>query len=94
MKAVSIKTAARNRRYAREREVFLAEHPLCEIGWDVRCTGASTEVHHMAGRFPSVFFDQALWLAGCHHCHQQATDHPTAAFERGVSVHRHGGEAA
>lgn len=89
MRPVSLKTAARNRRYARERREYLAEHPFCEIRWDGSCTGRATEVHHMAGRYPSVFFDQALWLAGCHGCHDKATRFPAEAIRRGLSVRRH-----
>lgn len=88
MRSVSLKTAARNRRYARDRRGFLEAHPLCQIGWDVRCTGHATEVHHQAGRLPSVFFDQSLWRAACHHCHHQATVLPAEAIRRGVSVSR------
>lgn len=94
MRAVSLKTAARDRRYRKARDVYLAAHPLCEIGWDVGCTGHATEIHHMAGRYPSVFFDESLWLAGCHHCHGEATVHPEAAYERGISVRRHTIEGA
>lgn len=94
MRTVSLKTAARNRRYSRERREFLAQHPYCQIQWDWSCRGQATEVHHMAGRGRSVFFNQALWRAGCSHCHHMATVNPAEAYRRGVSVHRNGGDAA
>lgn len=94
MRARSSKTAARDRRYTVERREFLAAHPLCEIAWDAECTWTATEVHHMAGRYPSVYFRHDLWRAACHSCHHQATVHPAEAFRRGVSVHRHGADIA
>lgn len=90
----SAKTAARDRRYARERVEFLAAHPLCEIGWDAGCTAAAVEVHHMAGRAASVFFDRSRWAASCSHCHRQATENPAEAYRRGVSLHRNQAGAA
>lgn len=90
MRAKSLKTAARDRRYARDRAEFLAEHPLCEVAWDEHCTHIGDEVHHMAGRYPSIFFRRDLWRSACHSCHQQATDNPAEAYRRGVSLRRHG----
>lgn len=89
-----MKTAARNRRYARERLAFLEAHPLCEITWDGRCMAAATDVHHMAGRYASVFFDRSKWMASCSPCHQAATVNPAEAFARGVSLHRHSQDGA
>lgn len=88
LKSKSTKTAARDRRYAAERLVFLAAHPTCEAELPHICTGRASEVHHQAGRLPSVFFDQTLWLAACHKCHGWITSHPFGAIDRGLSVRR------
>lgn len=93
MKAKSSKTAARDRRYARERVAFLAANPVCVAQLPHVCTGRATEVHHMAGRAASVFFDQALWKALCSACHGWVTDHPEGAVARGLSVRRNGVQA-
>jgi hypothetical protein len=89
LRARSVKTAARDARYSRERVVFLAERPICEAGLD-SCSWVATQVHHMAGRAPSVFFRQELWLPVCGGCHGWITDHPGEAFALGLSVHRIG----
>lgn len=65
--------------------MFLRANPFCAI-----CgTDYATEVHHKAGRLPSVFFDQSLWLALCSPCHRWVTEHPAAAVQQGWSVRRH-----
>ena len=87
MKAVSAKTAARDRRYAIDRVEFLEANPICGALLE-GCRWISTEVHHKAGRLPSVFFRQDLWLAVCWSCHHRITTEPAMAFERGLSVHR------
>lgn len=94
MRAVSAKRAARDRRYRIEREEFLEQHPICEVMVE-GCRWIATEVHHMAGRAPSVFFRKDLWKPACHPCHAYVTEHPAEAFERGWSVrHNHRGAAA
>lgn len=87
MKRTSTKTAARNRRYARERIAFLTEHPLCGSRLE-DCAGLATQVHHMAGRWPSVFFRHDLWLAVCGPCHRWITEHPADSRRLGLSTHR------
>lgn len=86
IKRKSAKTAARDRRYSKERVPFLEARPLCEICGVAR----STEVHHKAGRGVTVFFDQTLWMAMCHDCHEWTTNHPAEAIEQGYSVRRNG----
>lgn len=87
MRTKSLKTAARDRRYAHDRRAFLEAHPLCEIAWDADCTWHASEVHHRKGRGPFMF-DQSTWIAGCHRCHMSAHANPAAAYERGVMLHR------
>lgn len=85
----STKTAARDRRYSTERKQYLLQHPICEAGLDT-CRWSATEVHHRAGRAPSVFFRRELWLAVCSSCHVWITNHPAEAVARGWSVRRIG----
>ncbi len=87
LRARSAKTAARDRRYARDRRVYLVDNPWCVARLD-GCTGRATEVHHAAGRSPSVFFDQSLWRALCHHDHGVLTRKPALAYRLGLSVRR------
>lgn len=89
LRARSDKTAERDRRYAVERAAFLEERPICEAALD-GCTWVATEVHHRAGRAPSVFFRRELWLPVCHADHVWITGHPAEAFALGLSVHRIG----
>lgn len=84
----STKTAERDARYARERDEFLSAHPTCQAHWPHHCTIRATEVHHMGGRAPSVFFRKAWWLAVCGGCHRQITDNPNEAIARGLSIRR------
>jgi hypothetical protein len=88
MRAVSKKTAARNREYARQRDVFLDEHPMCEIRWDDECTGLATLVHHKAGRVGKAMLDESRWVAGCDTCHRNVHGHVAEAYERGVLLRR------
>lgn len=83
----STKTAARDARYATERAAFLAIRRRCEIEWE-RCTLWATDIHHMQGRLPSVFFDQTKWKPACRSCHTLVTDNPGRAFAAGMSLHR------
>lgn len=86
MRAVSLKTARRDRRYKKERAEFLERRLFCEAGLP-GCGRHAVEVHHMAGRAPSVFFRQDLWKALCTPCHVRVTNFPQEARERGLSVH-------
>lgn len=89
LRSRSAKTAARDRRYRIEREEFLEQHPICEAMHE-GCRFIATEVHHKAGRAPSVFFRHELWLAVCWTCHVWITNHPAEAIARGWSVRRIG----
>lgn len=99
MKAVSTKTAARNREYLKLRAVFLGNGliPVQCAGWPLArsahqdwppqlCARWATEVHHTMGRDQAVMLNVATWLPLCSPCHRWATDHPTQA--RGVGLSR------
>lgn len=90
----SAKTAARDRRYARERLAFLGDHPLCEVSWDEGCTAAATDCHHRRGR-GKYALDRSTFIAACRHCHGRIHAEPAEAYLRGFLEHRNqSGEAA
>lgn len=84
----SAKTAERDEFYAERRLLFLGAHPRCEIRWE-QCSTWATDVHHRAGRSPSVFFDESLWRAACRSCHMAVESQRERAYRQGHLVHRH-----
>jgi hypothetical protein len=88
LKPVSTKRAKQNRVYSARRLVFLEAWPQCQF--PLGCTNAATEVHHMRGRVGGLLLDESLWLALCHDCHVNVTEHPTFALAVGTSVSRLG----
>lgn len=84
----SEKRSAEERIYTAKRIIFLAEHPMCQFHISGICTQVATEVHHKEGRTGKNYLDITKWLAGCHSCHQWATDHPKEAIELGFSLKR------
>lgn len=89
MRARSPERARQERQYRRDRAVFLAEHPRCEMQLQ-DCTIWATEVHHRRGRVGALLLDQSRWTGACSSCHRWVTEHPAAAYERGLSEHRNG----
>lgn len=85
---VSLKRSKEERIYAAQRIIFLAEHKMCEFHIVGICTQVATEVHHKEGRTGENYLDKTKWLAGCHECHQWATDHPEEAIQLGFSLKR------
>jgi len=84
----SEKRIKEERLYSAQRIIYLGEHPLCEFHIAGICTHVATEVHHKEGRTGENYLDKTKWLAGCHQCHQWATDHPKEAIELGFSLKR------
>lgn len=84
----SAKRVKEERLYSAQRIIFLGEHPMCEFHIVGICTNVATEVHHKEGRTGENYLDKTKWLAGCHQCHQWATDHPKEAIELGFSLKR------
>lgn len=84
----SPKRIKEERIYSAQRIIFLGEHPMCEFHITGICTHVATEVHHKEGRTGENYLDKTKWLAGCHQCHQWATDHPKEAIELGFSLKR------
>lgn len=89
MRARTPKRARQERQYLRDRAVFLAEHPNCEMRLE-DCTAIATEVHHMRGRDGARLLDQDYWLPGCRSCHHAVTVNPQMAYDLGLSLHRNG----
>lgn len=88
LKARSDKTAARDELYKERREIYLAANRRCVAAWD-GCTREATDVHHAAGRWPSVFFDEGLWRALCRNCHTAVESQRERAYDEGLLVHRY-----
>jgi hypothetical protein len=82
MNQVSAKTRDRNEYYRLLRAVWLPER-TCEKG----CLAQATDVHHSMGRGKSFMLDVATYKALCRRCHQHVTDHPTEAYELGLTLH-------
>lgn len=89
MKQKSAKTAARDRRYARQRRLFLLTHPNCEIMWDENCSMQATQVDHIVNRShlnDEQMLDERNWNSACAHCHHMKTVNPEIAEERGLAA--------
>ena len=65
--------------YRKKREIYLREHPICEV-----CgTSAATEIHHVRGRHSGGFLDEKTFLAVCRYCHNKIHAYPKWAEELG-----------
>lgn len=89
IRKVSKKRAKQERQYKPVRRKFLAEHSICELKLE-GCTGASSEVHHSAGRENGRLLKVDDFKAACHNCHVKATEHSCAAIAAGHSKSRLG----
>lgn len=85
---VSEKRSKEERIYSAKRLIFLGEHPMCEMHVPGICTHKATEVHHKEGRTGENYLDDTKWMAGCHNCHDWATENPKEAIELGFSLKR------
>ena len=82
----SAKRAKQETKYNREAKVFKEENPNCKAGIPGKCTGMTTEVHHIAGRIGLMLLYQPYWLPTCHECHVWIEAHPIEAKELGYSM--------
>jgi hypothetical protein len=73
--------------YSKKRLAFLALHVTCQAKL-VGCTGASTDVHHKAGRVGDNYLNMSKWLALCRNCHSWIETNPEDAKELGYSESR------
>lgn len=70
--------------YRQERDVWLAEHPVCSILLALYgCTYHTQELHHFRGRNGSLLRDKRFWMPVCKACHAYLHAHPTFARESG-----------
>lgn len=85
----SVKLARLRRTYAKLRESFLTDNPVCS-----RCESArATDLHHAAGRLGAALLRVEDFVALCRPCHEWAGQNPTAAIESGISKPRVGRSA-
>lgn len=88
MRPNTSKRAAQMRVYRGLRRVYLEDHPACEF--PIGCDGAATEIHHKRGRVGADLIDVTRWAGLCHDHHAYVTEHPTEAYELGISERRIG----
>ena len=73
-------------KYNREARPFKEDNPHCKAGIPGKCTGMTTDVHHMAGRVGEMLLYQPYWLPVCRACHDWIEAHPIEAKELGYSM--------
>ncbi len=84
----SKKRSSEERQYAKNRRVFLREHPICCANIPGICSIQSTEVHHAKGRIGELLLDQTYWKPLCHSCHNWVDHNPEAATDLGLIINR------
>ena len=84
---VSAKRQVEMDTYGKLREAFLVVKSKCEAKLP-HCTGASTDVHHKAGRVGDNYLKIGTWLAVCRSCHGWIETNPLEAKELGFSESR------
>jgi hypothetical protein len=67
--------------YRKEREIFLLEHPQCQLPG---CNAKSRDVHHTRGRIGVLLMLKRFWKAVCRQHHDWIQLHPTEAREIGM----------
>ena len=70
--------------YSKKRTAYLALHPYCEARLQ-GCLGASSEIHHKAGKIGENYTKISNFLAVCRPCHQNIELNPDVAKELGFS---------
>lgn len=84
----SKKRTSEERQYAKDRRVFLQEHPNCCARIPGICTIKATEVHHSKGRIGDLLLDQRFWKNLCHECHVWVENNPEAAADLNLIINR------
>lgn len=75
---INSKTKDRNFKYARIRDQYMKDHPLCEFPF---CNQPSVECHHKAGRVGENMYKH--FMAVCHTHHEYIHQHPKESYENG-----------
>lgn len=74
--------------YSNLRKEFLEKRPICEahhiVTGEAKVFAASTDVHHMKGRYGGNYLNRDSWLAVCRQCHTFIHEHPKWAREKGL----------
>lgn len=86
LKPMSAKRKANSAEYYRLRDIYLSEHPTCEVD---RCAKQGTDIHHKAGRIGKNYLDVSRWMACCRYHHRKIHDNPAWAVERGYLIPFH-----
>lgn len=81
---MSASRAAQLLEYYPARDLFLADHPLCEPKVHPRCAVKSKDVHHSRGRSGKWLLKQEYWMATCRPCHDWIRDHTAEAKALGL----------
>ena len=70
--------------YGENREVYLAEHPVCECG----CGRQAEQIHHKKGKIGKLLYDKKFFMAVADYCHKLIEAKPAWAKKMGYSVSR------
>ena len=74
--------------YSKLRKEFLAQRPICEahhiVTGETKVFAASTDVHHMKGRYGGNYLNRDSWLAVCRKCHDFCHTNPKEAEKLGL----------
>jgi hypothetical protein len=81
---VSAKRAKKDAEYAKLRQRYLTENPLCMVKWS-NCTHYATDVHHIRGgeERDVYYLIQSEWAATCRVCHSEIHLNPADARTMG-----------
>lgn len=73
--------------YAKLREQFLKENPICEARLK-NCSEEATDIHHMEGKENGLLLKVESFKAVCRHCHIIITEQSRMAIDLGLSKSR------
>jgi hypothetical protein len=82
---ISEKRLAEMEVYRKNRDVYMASHPKCEVGG---CNKKSKDLHHKRGRVGDDYTNPANFMAVCRKCHIVIENNPQWAKDNGYSITR------
>ena len=83
LRPVSKKRAKQNKIYSLYRNIYLTNHPACEI-----CGNKATQIHHKKGRFGDRLNNMEFFMSICHECHEWIHRNPMEAYAKGYMLLR------
>lgn len=83
LRPVSLKRAKQNKVYFIYRNLYLNNHPDCEI-----CGRKATQIHHKRGRFQERLVDMEYFMSVCYNCHEWIHRNPIEAYSKGYMLLR------